>query len=60
MIDRLPLLSMPTLVVNGEHDLSLNDGRYAVLPGTGHICNYEDPVGFNALMSNFLAEYETV
>ena len=64
MTDRLASLSVPTLVVNGEHDLSLAggrrtaelapDARHVVLPGAGHVCNYEDPDAFNVLLREVL------
>ncbi|MGB0631856.1 MAG: alpha/beta fold hydrolase [Alphaproteobacteria bacterium] len=64
MTDRLSSLSVPTLVVNGEHDLSLAGGRrtaelapgarHVVLPGAGHVCNYEDPDAFNDELRVFL------
>lgn len=65
MAPRLPELARPTLVVNGEHDVSLADGRvtaglipgavHAVIPGTGHACNLEDPAAFDAAVFPFLA-----
>ena len=64
---RLPSLTMPTLVVNGEHDMSLADGRYTAslipnawhreLKGAGHCCNIEDPAAFDAAMGEFLAHH---
>lgn len=64
MTDRVPGLQAPTLVVNGEHDLSLAggrrtadlapDARHVVLPDTGHVCNYEDPDAFNDVLREFL------
>ena len=64
MNDRVPGLQVPTLVVNGEHDLSLAggrrtadlapDARHVVLPETGHVCNYEDPDAFNGVLRGFL------
>jgi pimeloyl-ACP methyl ester carboxylesterase len=64
MTDRLPGLSIPTLVVNGEHDNSLPRGRrsaelipgarHVVLPGTGHACVLEDPAGFDRAVLAFL------
>jgi pimeloyl-ACP methyl ester carboxylesterase len=62
--DRLPEMTVPTLVINGEFDHSLKAGQrtaslvpgavYKVLPGTGHACCIEDPAGFNALVLEFL------
>ena len=66
MTDRLPSLKVPTLVVNGEFDLSLERGkrtvamvpgaRHALLPGTGHACVIEDPEGFDAAVTPFLRD----
>jgi 3-oxoadipate enol-lactonase len=65
MTDRLPGLKLPTLVVNGEHDMSLSSGRktaglvpgaqHVVLPRTGHMCNVEDPLAFDATVLHFLS-----
>jgi len=62
--DRLPAMTVPTLVINGEFDHSLKGGQrtaalvpgasHKVLPGTGHACCIEDPAGFDALVMEFL------
>ncbi|MEK7943923.1 alpha/beta hydrolase [Pigmentiphaga sp. YJ18] len=64
MSARLPSLAVPTLVVNGEFDISLEDGRrtaglipnavHRILPGTGHACCIEDPAGFDEIVVAFL------
>lgn len=64
---RLPSLRMPVLVVNGEHDMSLNPGietaslipgaEQVTLPGAGHCCNMEDPAAFDAVMIAFLRKH---
>jgi len=61
---RLGSLKIPTLVINGEYDSSLEAGRktasriagaiHRVLPGTGHACCIEDPAGFDAFVVDFL------
>lgn len=61
---RLPSLAIPSLVVNGEHDASFAAGletarlipgaRRAVIPGTGHACNLEDPTAFDEHVRAFL------
>lgn len=66
MTHRLPSLTVPTMVVNGEHDLSLTSGRrtaglvpdarHYVLPGAGHVCNYEDPDAFNDVLGDILED----
>ena len=64
MTPRLGAMTVPTLVVNGAYDMSLEAGRetaslipgawHRVLPGTGHVCNIEDPAGFDAAVIEFL------
>jgi 3-oxoadipate enol-lactonase len=63
---RLPNLRPPTLVINGEHDVSLEGGtetaqhvpgaKHVVIPGTGHVCNIEDPAAFDEAVLSFLSE----
>ena len=63
---RLPTMKVPTLVINGEYDHSLPAGLHTaslipgavhkVLPGTGHACCIEDPIGFDRLVIDFLRE----
>jgi pimeloyl-ACP methyl ester carboxylesterase len=64
MESRLPQMTRPTLVVNGEHDGSLSRGRvtaslvpgaqHAMIRGAGHACNIEDPAAFDAAVLPFL------
>ena len=61
---RVPSLRVPTIVINGEHDMSLAPGRetvslipgaaHKVLNNTGHCCNLEDPAAFDAAVIEFL------
>jgi 3-oxoadipate enol-lactonase len=61
---RLPSLTPRTLVINGEHDLSLKRGRetaslipgarHVVIPRTGHACCIEDPAAFDQVVIDFL------
>lgn len=65
-IDRLAELTMPILVVVGEHDVSdihrnaeairsaVPDARVVTLPDTGHLPNMEAVVVFNRLALEFL------
>jgi pimeloyl-ACP methyl ester carboxylesterase len=56
----------PTLVVNGEMDMSLAAGRetaagipgatHIIIPGSGHLCNIEKPAEFDRAVKNFLIE----
>lgn len=65
MTPRLADMKVPVLVINGEHDLSLEGGKktarltpgavHRVLPGTGHACCIEDPAGFDEIVREFLA-----
>ncbi|HWG03390.1 MAG TPA: alpha/beta hydrolase [Beijerinckiaceae bacterium] len=67
MRPRLKTMRVPTLVVNGEHDGSLEGGRYtaantpgarhAVIKGAGHCCNIEDPAAFDEAVVGFLSEH---
>lgn len=64
MTPRLGEVRAPTLVINGEHDPSMEagmetaagipDGRHVVIPGTGHACCIEDPASFDAPVIEFL------
>ena len=64
---RLGALKVPTLVVNGAHDMSLQAGRetaagipgaeHAVIRGAGHACNIEAPAAFDAAVVPFLARH---
>jgi pimeloyl-ACP methyl ester carboxylesterase len=65
--DRLHTMKVPVLVINGEHDNSLEAGKrtaelapgavHKVLPATGHACCIEDPAGFDALVIDFLKSH---
>lgn len=67
MKDRLPQMSRPTLVVNGELDGSLREGRvtaslipgavHALIPAAGHACNIENPAAFDAAVLPFLGNF---
>jgi pimeloyl-ACP methyl ester carboxylesterase len=66
MRGRLAGMTVPTLVINGAHDISLERGRetaslipgaaHVVLPGTGHACCIEDPAAFDGAVMEFLRE----
>lgn len=61
---RLPGMSVPTLVINGEHDTSLSGGtetaklvpgaRHEIIKDAGHACCLEDPATFDRLILDFL------
>jgi 3-oxoadipate enol-lactonase len=65
---RLGEMKPPTLVINGEHDVSLQRGgetaslipcaTHGVLPGTGHACCIEDPAAFETAVMEFLKPKE--
>ncbi len=65
---RLRELRLPVLVLNGEHDVSLEDGRrtaaripqasHVVIAGTGHAACLEDPGAFNSLLTSFLRTHD--
>ncbi|MDB5533958.1 MAG: 3-oxoadipate enol-lactonase [Hyphomicrobiales bacterium] len=64
MTDRLAGVKVPTLVINGEYDESLEAGKltasripgaqHVMLPNTGHACCIEDATGFDTAMIKFL------
>ena len=69
-VDLLPILPdirMPLLVVNGEFDSALSEGRRAaslvpgaehhMLPNAGHACCLEDPAAFDARAMAFLSKH---
>ena len=67
VIDELPRVTQPTLVVVGEEDdaylqaaevmaAKLPHVRRATIPRAGHIVNIEEPEAFNAEVVRFLAE----
>lgn len=70
-VERLSTLSMPILIIVGEHDLSdihrnanrivsdAADAREVVMPGLGHLPNLEGPDGFNRLILDFLSGTST-
>ena len=64
--DQLASLETPVLLMAGDEDASCLDvnlwlksimpsARLAVLPGSGHALNLEEPAAFNALLADFLA-----
>lgn len=67
MTSRLGGMKVPTLVVNGIHDNSLEAGtetakltpgaRHVVIPGTGHACPIEDGDAFNQAVMSFLKDH---
>lgn len=62
--DRLREIGMPTLVLNGASDVSLESGRYTarhipgavhrIIPDSGHLCCLENPAAFDAAVLDFL------
>jgi 2-hydroxy-6-oxonona-2,4-dienedioate hydrolase len=70
LLDRLPLLEVPTLVVWGERDrvfprsqakravVRLREGSLALIPGCGHMPHIECPDRFLAALEGFLVGLE--
>lgn len=62
----LPRITVPTLVVAGEHDeitpvegardmaAAIPDATFEEIPGAGHLSNMENPKAFNEAMGRFL------
>jgi pimeloyl-ACP methyl ester carboxylesterase len=69
LLDRLPAVTVPTLVVwggcdyvlpAGQAQVAVNllpSGRLALLPDSGHLPHVEDPVRFAAVLGEWLAEH---
>ena len=65
--DRLDAMQPPTIVVNGEHDMSFDAGVetaklipgavHAVIKDAGHACQIENPADFDAAVLPFLARH---
>jgi len=66
---KLAALTAPTLIVTGDDDTpciepslflkrTLPDAALCVLPRAGHLANLEEPVLFNAVVSDFLSAVE--
>jgi pimeloyl-ACP methyl ester carboxylesterase len=64
---RLRGLSVPTLLIVGEHDEpcvkvhrfmaeTIPGARHVVIPGVGHLTNLEAPDTFNRVVAEFLRE----
>ncbi len=61
---RLGEIAIPTLVVNGARDVSLESGRYTasripgavhrIIPESGHLCCLENPAAFDRTVHDFL------
>lgn len=64
----LPRITVPTLVVVGEHDVvtgvaesramadAIPGSRFALIPGAGHAANQEQPAEFDRVVGGFLAD----
>ena len=67
--DHLPLITVPTLVLAGEHDTNapkvmmekmsqkIPGAEFAVISGVGHLAPLEKPDTFNQVVLDFLARY---
>lgn len=69
LTDELRALTVPTLIVAGDEDdgcletdlmlkRTIPSAGLAILPKTGHTCNFEEPELFNATIGKFVAEVE--
>ena len=69
VVDRLPAITVPTLVVAGAHDEAtpetwapfverIPDARSHVFPGSSHMPHVEEPAAFRAVVGGFLAEHD--
>jgi pimeloyl-ACP methyl ester carboxylesterase len=67
--DALPHVSMPALLIYGANDSrapsevaehlrqNISGAQLVVLPAAGHVCNLEDPEGFNRALRGFLERH---
>lgn len=65
----LSSISVPTLVICGELDKvtpvkesqvfheRINDSKFVIIPGTGHLCYQEAPESFNAIVLEFVNSF---
>lgn len=69
LTDSIAKIQVPTLVMTGDEDepcletsvmlkRAITQSHLAVLPGSGHAINIEEPALFNQLLSEFLAQVE--
>lgn len=68
LLDRLPDIKVPTLVVVGEEDMPrppsearkmaelIPNAELAIIPKAGHICTLEQPALVNTILKNFLSK----
>ena len=68
--DLLPHITVPTLLVWGEHDArspltvarelerAIPDAELVVIPGCGHVSNLEEPERFNEVVRDFVRAHE--
>jgi pimeloyl-ACP methyl ester carboxylesterase len=66
--DRLNEITIPALVITGEHDIQefqdiaalyanrLPNAQRVTLPGAAHMANMDDPTAFNRIVAKFIAE----
>ena len=69
--DLLPHITVPTLLVWGEHDArspltvarqferAIPDAEFVVIPGCGHVSNLEAPERFNEVVRDFVRAHES-
>ncbi|MFD0395930.1 alpha/beta fold hydrolase [Streptomyces nogalater] len=70
MLSRLPLIAVPTLVVQGRYDSviprktahllhgAIADSRYAEIDEAGHFPALTQPEAFNSVLTAFLSEHD--
>jgi pimeloyl-ACP methyl ester carboxylesterase len=69
LLDALPTIDVPTLVVHGDQDVraprpvadqlhaSIAGSELVILEGAGHVCNLEVPERFNEVLRSFLLRH---
>jgi pimeloyl-ACP methyl ester carboxylesterase len=69
LTDKISAINVPTLIMTGDEDepclepslmlkRAIHTSVLAVLPGSGHAINLEEPQLFNQLLAEFLAQAE--
>ena len=70
MLEEMKRLTVPTLIISGDEDWpclypgilmkqSIPSSALAVIPGSGHAINIEEPEEYNRIVGNFLSQVES-
>ena len=70
LVDEMKRLNVPTLIIHGDEDWpcllpgilmkqNITTAALCVMPNCGHAINIEDPVLYNQIVGDFLAQVES-